>query len=100
MGEPGDKEDDDFFQNISFKEKRAMYVKTFVQMGTFFLFLAVFTTTVLTSQSGGQQRFVAHVKRVFTAGEFPLQNVRSIGDYWKYIDKTFLPAVYRNDSVV
>lgn len=71
-----------------------MYVKGFVQLLTFFVFLAVFTATVLTSQSSGQQRLAAHVKRHFTKGQYPLENVRSIDDYWKYIDQTLMPAVF------
>jgi len=94
-----DKEED-FFTSISFKEKRAMYVKGFVQMLTFFIFLGVFTITVLASQSPSQGRLAEHVKKHFTHGKFPLQNVRSIDDYWKYVEETFIPAFHSNNSEI
>jgi hypothetical protein len=93
-------QDEDFFQSISNKEKRAMYVKGCVQMFTFFGFLAIFTVTVLSSQSGSQQRLGAHVKRHFSVGGFPLANVRSIDDYWEYVETTFLPAAFANNSQI
>lgn len=77
-----------------------MYIKGFVQLTTFFVFLAVFTATVLTSQSPEQSRLGAHVKHHFTEGMYPLANVRSIDDYWHYIDQTFLPAVFANNSQI
>lgn len=97
---PTEDKDDDFFESINYKEKRAMYVKGFVQMGTFFVFLIVFTITVLSSQSGTQQRLGAHIKAHFSHGGFPLANVRSIDDYWEYIERTFMPAAFGNSSVI
>jgi hypothetical protein len=96
------KDDENFFENITFKEKRAMYIKGFVQMFTFFVFLGVFTATVLTSQSVEQSRLAGHVKAHFTEGDgkYPLRNVRSIDDYWQYIQSTFLNATFPNTTQV
>jgi hypothetical protein len=98
--EPEDKEDENFFENITFKEKRAMYIKGFVQMFTFFVFLSVFTFTVLNSQSIEQSRLAGHVKAHFTEGKYPLRNVRSIDDYWHYVSSTFLNATFPNTTQV
>jgi len=98
--EPEEEKEEDFFESISFKEKRAMYVKGFVQLTTFFIFLAVFTATVLASQSIEQSQLASHVTQLFTVGtghdSYPLKNVRSIDDYWSFIETTFLPAVFPN----
>merc|ERR1719337_76686 len=95
-----DKEDENFFENITFKEKRAMYIKGFVQMFTFFVFLGVFTASVLNSQSVEQSRLAGHVKAHFTEGRLPLRNVRSIDDYWNYVQSTFLNATFPNTTQV
>jgi len=93
-----EEKEEDFFESISFKEKRAMYVKGFVQLTTFFIFLGVFTATVLASQSIEQSQLASHVTQLFTVGSgpdsYPLKNVRSIDDYWSFIETTFLPAVF------
>jgi polycystin 1L2 len=96
-----EEKEEDFFESISFKEKRAMYVKGFVQLTTFFIFLGVFTATVLASQSIEQSQLASHVTQLFTVGNgnsdsYPLKNVRSIDDYWSFIETTFLPAVFPN----
>jgi len=95
-----DKDDENFFENITFKEKRAMYIKGFVQMFTFFVFLGVFTASVLNSQSVEQSRLAGHVKAHFTEGRLPLRNVRSIDDYWNYVQSTFLNATFPNTTQV
>jgi len=92
-----DEKEEDFFESISFKEKRAMYIKGFVQLLTFFVFLFIFTATVLASQSIEQSQLANHVTQLFTVGtstSYPLKNVRSIDDYWQYIHTTFLPAAF------
>jgi len=74
-----------------------MYVKGFIQLTTFFIFLGIFTATVLASQSIEQSQLASHVTQLFTVGgpdSYPLKNVRSIDDYWKFIETTFLPAVF------
>jgi hypothetical protein len=95
-----EEKEEDFFESISFKEKRAMYVKGFVQLTTFFIFLGVFTATVLASQSIEQSQLASHVTQLFTVGSgpdaYPLKNVRSIDDFWSFIETTFLPAVFPN----
>jgi hypothetical protein len=97
LDELEDEKEEDFFESISFKEKRAMYIKGFVQLLTFFVFLIIFTATVLASQSIEQSQLANHVTQLFTVGtatSFPLANVRSIDDYWQYVHTTFMPAVF------
>merc|ERR1719326_2169574 len=77
-----------------------MYIKGFVQMFTFFVFLGVFTASVLNSQSVEQSRLAGHVKAHFTEGRLPLRNVRSIDDYWNYVQSTFLNATFPNTTQV
>lgn len=84
--------------NISEEEKKRLYRKGFAQLGVFFLFLIVFTIMVLASQSQQQAHFAAHIKKKFTQAihptSIPLEQARTIQDYWSYMRNTFVPAVW------
>lgn len=68
-------------------------------LALFICFLLLFTGLALSEPLGDHRAFEGYIRRRFdTAGAMPLREVETVSSFWQYINVTFMPAVYGNDT--
>lgn len=64
----------------------------------FFIYLLFFSVAMLLEQSASSSRFADHIRHVLNGGFYPLERVENIAEMYTFMESTFVPAMYQNNT--
>eukprot|EP00928_Gymnodinium_smaydae_P070964 TRINITY_DN54680_c0_g1_i1.p1 TRINITY_DN54680_c0_g1~~TRINITY_DN54680_c0_g1_i1.p1 ORF type:complete len:673 (+),score=167.71 TRINITY_DN54680_c0_g1_i1:135-2153(+) len=64
----------------------------------FFFFLLIFSTSLIFEKSASSSDLADHVRAKVTSGSFPLDRVKTIDDFYRYLEVSFVPSMYQNNT--
>lgn len=64
----------------------------------FFVFLLIFSIAMLLEQSAMSSRFADHIRSMLDGGAFPLDKVENVMHLYPFLEQTFVPALYQNNT--
>lgn len=66
----------------------------------FAMFLLTFTLALLLEQSSQSSRLADHIRASLDGGAFPLKEVTTLEKYYDYLERGFIPAMYKETTDV
>mmetsp|Transcript_132375 Transcript_132375/g.382686 ORF Transcript_132375/g.382686 Transcript_132375/m.382686 type:complete len:755 (-) Transcript_132375:28-2292(-) len=74
-------------------------IRSGCNLALFVSFLVLFTALALSEPLGEHRAFEGYLRRRFdTMAAMPLRKVESVSTFWEYMDRSFMPAIYGNDT--
>merc|ERR1719210_3144276 len=74
-------------------------IKSIIMLCLFITFLSLFTFLALSEPRSDFYAFEGYVRRRFDIqAAMPLHEVESASKFWKYINQSFIPGLYGNDT--
>lgn len=64
----------------------------------FFIYLMFFSVVMLLEQSAMSSRLADHLRQILDGGIHPLNQVANVNEMYSFIDHTFIPALYQNNT--
>eukprot|EP00933_Yihiella_yeosuensis_P014549 TRINITY_DN13006_c0_g2_i1.p1 TRINITY_DN13006_c0_g2~~TRINITY_DN13006_c0_g2_i1.p1 ORF type:complete len:751 (+),score=131.93 TRINITY_DN13006_c0_g2_i1:211-2463(+) len=75
------------------------FLRSAVNVALYMLFVYIFTSLALSEPREKQRAFEGYIRKRFdTHASMKLDDVKSIADFWKYTNVSFMPGIYGNDT--